>query len=326
MFPTKAEIGQKVSLELLALTVLSIPVFYVHLISGPGYTPFLRGFYCDDQNLKHPYVESQKVPMMFCFAMWNLLLLIFIVFIELLRSRAMKSIEFPIFGVNLPWLVIELYRSFGYLMFGGISSIVFTDLSKFTVGRLRPHFLTICQPSFSDELCKDEFGYPKYVVEDDSKICFGLQSNTTQKMMREARMSFMSGHSSFSFYCATFLVLYLQARLNKFPDTSLHFVNRTVKILKVIRPFLQFSIIVLAFWIALTRISDYFHHPTDVVAGCIVGIVFGILTLIVSNICEHQTAYWKFTNKIIKSKAAGEKMTKQENHLSKKKSLQDFVK
>ena len=35
-----------------------------------------------------------------------------------------------------------------------------------------------------------------------------------EHILEEARKSFMSGHSSFSFYCATFLVIYLQVRLS----------------------------------------------------------------------------------------------------------------
>jgi phosphatidate phosphatase len=37
------------------------------------------------------------------------------------------------------------------------------------------------------------------------------------KVIREARKSFVSGHTSFSFYCATFLTVYLQTRLNPHP-------------------------------------------------------------------------------------------------------------
>ena len=36
----------------------------------------------------------------------------------------------------------------------------------------------------------------------------------SEYVLQEARKSFMSGHSSFSFYCATFLVIYLQVRLS----------------------------------------------------------------------------------------------------------------
>lgn len=41
--------------------------------------------------------------------------------------------------------------------------------------------------------------------------------------LEEARKSFMSGHSSFSFYCATFLVIYLHVRLSndQFQETML---------------------------------------------------------------------------------------------------------
>ena len=49
----------------------------------------------------------------------------------------------------------------------------------------------------------------------------------------------------------------------------------TVEILwaiKVLRPFLQFSMIILSFWVSLTRMSDYFHHPLHVIMGAIVGI------------------------------------------------------
>jgi len=331
MLPTQAQIGMKASLEILSMTILSVPMFYVHMIAGTSFTPYHRGFFCDDQNLKHPYVKDQTVPMMVCFALWMSILFVFILFIELLRSRTMKYMEFPIFGVNVPWIMIELYRHFGYLILGGISSIVFTDLSKFTIGRLRPHFLTLCQPAYTDEICKDEHGYPVFVTLNDSLVCLGMEGDTTEKMLKDARMSFMSGHSSFSFYCATFLVFYLQARLNKFPETSLEFVNRSVKILKVIRPFVQFGISILAFWIALTRISDYFHHPMDVVTGCIVGIVFGFLALGVSNICHHQAAYWKHTAKLVNTKnnkktwSQGENGTISDGSV-KIKSFEDFIK
>ena len=62
--------------------------------------------------------------------------------------------------------------------------------------------------------------------------------------------------------------------------------------LKVLRPFMQFGFFILAFWIALTRISDYFHHPLDVAMGSLVGIVFAIGTVSVADIFKKQTAFW----------------------------------
>ena len=43
------------------------------------------------------------------------------------------------------------------------------------------------------------------------------------------------------------------------------------------RPFIQFCIFALAFWICMTRISDYKHHPGDVAVGMLVGVVWAIL-------------------------------------------------
>ena len=51
------------------------------------------------------------------------------------------------------------------------------------------------------------------------------------------------------------------------------------RILRILRPFLQFLIYTLAIYIALTRISDYRHHPTDVITGIIVGNLFALLIL-----------------------------------------------
>ena len=59
-------------------------------------------------------------------------------------------------GFDIPLIVAELYRSLGFMIFGAATAFLFTDLSKFTIGRLRPHFLTVCKPDMSDNgPCKD---------------------------------------------------------------------------------------------------------------------------------------------------------------------------
>ena len=35
---------------------------------------------------------------------------------------------------------------------------------------------------------------------------------------------------------------------------------------------LQFTHFILAYWISMTRINDYMHHPEDVIMGSIIGI------------------------------------------------------
>ena len=54
--PDSKRVLSKGLVELGALTLISAPMLYFHILS-PNYPPFVRGFYCDDQNLKHPYKE-----------------------------------------------------------------------------------------------------------------------------------------------------------------------------------------------------------------------------------------------------------------------------
>ena len=290
---------------MISLVILAIPMLYVHMIAGSSYTPHKRGFFCDDQNLKHPYVENQTVPMEICFLIWASFITFFVFFVEILRVNSKPPKKFPIFGFNFPWILVELYRHFGYMTVGAMACFLFTDLSKFRIGRLRPHFLTICNPNYANNasICKDENHYEHFVDGNEMDICQDLAINvTTPKMLREARLSFMSGHASFSFYCATFLILYLQARLNKFPESSLGFVNITRQILKVLRPFMQFGFFILAFWIALTRVSDYFHHPLDITMGSLVGIGFAVATVSVADCFNKETAFWKSTGNKLENK------------------------
>ena len=58
-------------------------------------------------------------------------------------------------------------------------TFLFTDVSKNTIGRLRPHFLNVCRPDYNQaDLCKDEYGYQKFVtLEDDVEVCRSLVDN-----------------------------------------------------------------------------------------------------------------------------------------------------
>ena len=60
--------------------------------------------------------------------------------------------------------------------------------------------------------------------------------------------------------------LYLQARL-------------TWRATKLLRPFLQFVCLMLCWYTALSRVSDYKHHPTDVLAGALLGAVVAVLVV-----------------------------------------------
>ena len=300
--PNCRDVMAKGTLEIFGLFILILPMAYIYVFAHP-FDPFHRGFFCDDQNLKHPYSE-QTVPITQAIIIWGVCSVTIIILVELLRSWAERGErrnlgrEKPIAGSRAPWILVELYRHFGFFTLGALTTLLFTEMAKYSIGRLRPHFLTICKPNYNKTgLCRDEWGYQKFVVENEEEICMGLEANggtTTVKMLHEARLSFLSGHSSFSFFCATFLIVYLQARLTNFPQVDNMCIRTFYRIIKVLRPFIQFSMVTLAFWISLTRISNYFHHPYDVVTGALVGIVFACITLLVTaDVFNKRSSFWR---------------------------------
>ena len=85
-------------------------------------------------------------------------------------------------------------------------------------------------------------------------------------MFRDSMKSFISGHSGFSFYCCVFIILYLQNRLNyilglRNKEKTSYWPMYILKGLRIFRPFIQGGLLSLASYIAMTRISDYMHHP-----------------------------------------------------------------
>lgn len=69
-----------------------------------------------------------------------------------------------------------------------------TTLTKYLVGRLRPHFLDVCRASVNITACELEHEY----IQDYT--CAGGETWT----VKQARLSFFSGHASISFGIAMF--------------------------------------------------------------------------------------------------------------------------
>jgi len=295
--PTSKTLLSRLFLELLVVTILGYPMLHIYVFLKGNLEPYGRGFFCNDENIKHPYKE-EEISITECVVIWFGIVLVILPSVEVLHFAIFEYKEWEIqmkdrhntglLGCvsKLPVIVIELYRILGYFFIGALGCLLTTELAKYKIGRLRPYYLTVCNIQLTDELCKDDFGYNKFV--EPPHNCVPRKGDPDPlHTINEAKKSFMSGHSSFSFYCATFLVIYLHARLSK--TTLTHSIKKKktapqglkvlFRILRILRPFLQFLIYILAIYIALTRISDYRHHPTDVITGIIVGNLFAILIL-----------------------------------------------
>ncbi|CAG9539501.1 unnamed protein product [Cercopithifilaria johnstoni] len=90
-------------------------------------------------------------------------------------------------------------------------------------------------------------------------------TGTDKYLLHESMLSFYSGHSAFSFYAAWYTALYLEARLYR-PLFS-----------RLLLPVIQFALFGGAAYVALTRVSDYKHHWSDVLVGSLFGSAFGIV-------------------------------------------------
>jgi len=150
---------------------------------------------------------------------------------------------------------VRLYVFIGYYVLGACFNQLMIAIAKYSIGRLRPHFIDVCKPESLDlnATCQSHIYITDYV-------CTGPD----EYYIRDAHLSFFSGHSAFSFYAAWFTTLYLQARIYR-PLFS-----------RILLPTIQFALFALAAACSYSRISDYKHHWSDVLFGAIVGSVMGI--------------------------------------------------
>lgn len=114
-----------------------------------------------------------------------------------------------------------------------------TDFIKRQTGRLRPNFIQLCQYNFTTGNC-------------DAKEIW---------RHTEGRLSFPSGHSSLAFAGLLYLSLCMITFFNVGHARSF----RLLRVIFCILPCL------LATWVAITRVQDYWHNHSDILAGSILG-------------------------------------------------------
>ncbi|XP_023275885.1 phospholipid phosphatase 3-like isoform X2 [Seriola lalandi dorsalis] len=227
-----------VALDIFCLLLAMLPSLVLHRTS---IRPYQRGLYCSDSSLNYPYKNS-TVPSSVLISVGLTLPAVSIVIGECFRIHQ-QHVGTKSFVGN-PY-VAALYKQMGVFLFGCAVSQSFTDIAKVSVGRMRPHFLDVCKPDFSTINCS--LGYIT------NYTCAGSESD-----VQEARKSFFSGHASFSMFAMLYLAFYLQSRF-------------TWHGARLLRPLLQFTLLMMAFYTGLSRVSDHKHHPTDVLAGFVQG-------------------------------------------------------
>uniref|UniRef100_A0A8C1GY23 Phospholipid phosphatase 1 n=1 Tax=Cyprinus carpio TaxID=7962 RepID=A0A8C1GY23_CYPCA len=211
--------------------------------------PYQRGFFCNDESISYPFHTSTVTSTVLYTVGFTLPICSMIigeclsVYLNRIKSKSFCNSY-----------VACVYKAIGTFLFGAGMSQSLTDIAKYSIGRLRPHFLDVCKPDWKQINCTGG----AYI---EDFICTG-----DPDMVNEGRLSFYSGHASFSMYCMLFLALYLQARMQ-------------AEWARLLRPMLQFFLIAASIYTGLSRVSDYKHHWSDVLTGLIQGAIVALLVV-----------------------------------------------
>ncbi|XP_018357203.1 PREDICTED: putative phosphatidate phosphatase isoform X1 [Trachymyrmex septentrionalis] len=242
---------RKLIIDFLCLFVVGISVLMFFLFGKP----YKRGFFCNDESLYHPYHESTVTSTML-YVIGLLLPICTMIIGEYLHWRNFSGhTANMLFGYTVPLWLWNAYKKVGVFGFGAACTVLTTDIAKYTIGRLRPHFMELCVPNIDCNL--PEYQH-KYIID------FHCTAAVSNKLLKEVRLSFPSGHSSFSAYTMIYLAIYLQLRM-KWEGS------------KLLRHFLQLLCLLMAWFTAMTRISNYKHHWSDVLAGSTLGIISALV-------------------------------------------------
>ncbi|KAL7847999.1 hypothetical protein AOLI_G00227170 [Acnodon oligacanthus] len=245
MFDTRGIPFVLLDLACLLLAGLPLAAFNLGKIK-----PYQRGFFCNDESISYPFNSSTVTSTVLYTVGFTLPICSMVigeclsVYLNRLKSKSSFNNSY----------VACVYKAVGTFLFGAAMSQSLTDIAKYSIGRLRPHFLDVCKPDWKLINCSSG----AYI---ENFTCTGDKT-----MVNEGRLSFYSGHSSFSMYCMLFLALYLQARMQ-------------AEWARLLRPTIQFFLIAASVYTGLSRVSDYKHHWSDVLTGLIQGAIMAILVV-----------------------------------------------
>uniref|UniRef100_A0A0K8S456 Phosphatidic acid phosphatase type 2/haloperoxidase domain-containing protein n=1 Tax=Lygus hesperus TaxID=30085 RepID=A0A0K8S456_LYGHE len=243
---------KKVITDFVVLSAVALPLLVFRLFG----TPPVRGFFCNDETIRYPFKDSTVPNIALYFVGLGLPIIVMCV-TEIILAHQSTEPTTPVylFGMRKPLWLVKSYEMVGIFCFGAVCSQMITDVGKYTIGRLRPHFFDVCDPSVDCSLSMYQY---QYITD---YTCRGSSS----KKLREARLSFPSGHSSFSAYTMVYLAFYIQSRIHW---------NGSV----ILKHAAQLCCVLISWATALSRINDNKHHWSDVTVGLIIGTATAVVT------------------------------------------------
>ncbi|KAL3869610.1 hypothetical protein ACJMK2_042277 [Sinanodonta woodiana] len=162
-----------------------------------------------------------------------------------------KAINIGCRACAIPQVVRRLFRFIAVFFFGAFTLMIFVDLIKLVIGRLRPNFLEICEVNKTMCAANSNIGGDEMCLTDD------------ELTLRDARTSFPSMFCAITAYSAIFIAIYIHGALR----------TRSVRVL---RPFLALAFCMLSLLSGLSELASHRSFWTDVVVGFAMGITMAI--------------------------------------------------
>lgn len=234
------------------IAVFAVFLFVYFLVEAK-----FRYFSCDESDIFYPYLED-TVPFWVVGIYGVLGPIIIIIGVEFLNGNFLWFQKEKTDRGRKFW--ISLYHALSLFVLGCAVVLCLTEIGKKWVGRLRPHFMEVCLPDYTTFACTRSAatGTIYNQISTKGNFCTG-----DPKKIKEARLSFPSGHASFSWYTMLFTIIYLEARwiLIRF---------------RYFKTVLQMTCFIAAFVTMLSRVSDYHHRGSDVIGGTVLGVIVAV--------------------------------------------------
>ncbi|KAJ2847922.1 hypothetical protein IWW36_003597 [Coemansia brasiliensis] len=236
------------------VTLLSTLVWLYLGVAQPHYQPFS----VHDKAISYPYVpphqQTVTVPMLFAV------------------SIAMPVAVIVMVSVGFKRNLHDLHVGLLGLLMGVSLTLMFTNSLKNVLGRPRPSLLARCLPTM-----------PSHALDDPPQglSTISICTQTNMAVLNEGFRSFPSGHTSLAFAGMTYLAYYMAGKLHVFDRQGFTY-----------KSFMVFMPLLIAATVGATRVADYWHHPTDVFVGAVIGMCTATFSyhqyfpLLISPVCD----------------------------------------
>lgn len=205
--------------------------------------PFRRGFHCNDDTIRYPFKPEDTVDF-HDLLLLVLLLPVVVIVVSELCVYIVSVKRLPLADVHFTTETLSILSDW---FLATCISFILESFMKVMCGRLRPMFMEACRPNVT---CSGP---------DDNRYITEYECTDEKYPLDDLGKSFPSGHSSESMLAMSYLALYFHKRYKK------------VFLLRYVVIALQLLFIMIALFTALSRIQDYRHHWSDVLAGLALG-------------------------------------------------------